>query len=267
MTLPLWLDSAIQHYGYWIVLLAVGLESMGVPFPGETTLVAAAVYAGTSGRLNIAGVILAAAFGAILGDNLGYTIGRRGGYPLVRRFSHILRLNEEHLARAQRYFARHGDKTVFVGRFFTLLRTWAAFLAGVNRMHWRTFVFWNAAGGITWALAYGALGFALGNNLPLLERILRIIGVGGAVALGLVVASATGYWWWRRHRQRLPATLSATSETATGPESERAPTRRRFAQRLRGFQHGMSDGGMPGALHGVTGRARLMLRRLAARQR
>jgi membrane protein DedA with SNARE-associated domain len=198
LTGPGWLDQALATFGYLAVFVAVGLESMGVPFPGETALVAAAVYAGTGGSLNIVGVIVAAAAGAIVGDNAGYAIGRYGGYALLRRYRHILPFKWSTLEAAQRYFARHGNKTVFLGRFVAILRTWVAFLAGLNRMPWRSFLVWNALGGIVWATLYGLLGYTLGRNLPLLDRVRQIIGWGG-VALALVVAVvAAGVIWWRR---------------------------------------------------------------------
>lgn len=211
LQIPTWLDQAILVHGYWIVLVAVALESTGIPFPGETALIAGAVYAGTGRPLNIVGVIVAAAIGAILGDNIGYAIGHYGGYPLIRRFGHLIRLDERKLEAAQRYFARHGDKTVFFGRFISILRTWVAFLAGVNRMPWPRFVFWNASGGIVWATIYGVLGYVLGRNLPLLGRVLHVLGVGGVVAAILAVAVGIGYYWWRRRR--------ATS----GPGSDKQP--------------------------------------------
>jgi membrane protein DedA with SNARE-associated domain len=194
-----WLQMTIEQYGYIVILLAVAIESMGIPFPGETALIAGAVYAGTGGNLSIVGVIAAAAAGAILGDNLGYFIGRTRGYQVVRNLAPKLHLNERHLAYAEGYFQRHGDKTVFVGRFFAILRCWAAFLAGVNRMHWRTFLFWNALGGITWAIIFGTLGYVLGNNLPLLERILRFIGWGGTIILVVIGLTLLICWLlWRR---------------------------------------------------------------------
>lgn len=189
-----WLLGAIERYGYIAVLIAVGLESTGIPFPGETALIAAAVYAGTGGHLSIVGVIAAAAAGAILGDNLGYTIGHIGGHRLLRRFAHVLHINERHLAYAEAYFERHGDKTVFFGRFISILRTWAAFLAGVNHMPRRSFMIWNALGGVLWAIGYGTLGYLLGNNLPLLGRILHIMGVGGTAVLVAIVVSALATW-------------------------------------------------------------------------
>ena len=202
MTVPGWLDQAIAVWGYWAVLVAVALESTGIPFPGETALLAGAIYAGTNHSLNIVGVIAFAAAGAILGDNIGYAIGRYGGYRLVRRFGHLVRLDERKLKVAQAYFERHGDKTVFLGRFVSILRTWVAFLAGLNKMPWPRFLFWNASGGVAWATAYGLLGFFLGRNLSLLGTIERVIGVGGVVILVLVVVVAIGVVVWRRRASR-----------------------------------------------------------------
>ncbi len=198
MTIPLWLDQAIAVFGYWAVFVGVGLESTGIPFPGETALLAAAVYAGTGSSMNIVGVIIAAAAGAIIGDNTGYSIGRYGGRRLVHRFGHLIRLDDAKLDAAKRYFERHGDKTVFFGRFISILRTWAAFLAGLNHMPWPHFLFWNALGGIVWSLVYGLLGYFLGRNLPLLERIVRFLGIGGVVVAVAIVITIIAVLWWRR---------------------------------------------------------------------
>ncbi len=201
MDLPIWLVQGIDTYGYWAILLAVAIESTGIPFPGETALVVGAVYAATHHTLAIPLVIIAAAAGAILGDNLGYTIGKRGGYPLLQRIAQLLHLDLGRLAYSERFFERHGDKTVFLGRFFSILRTWVAFLAGLHRMPRGVFFFWNAAGGIVWATIYGTLGYVLGHNIPLLERVLRTLGVGGIVLLVAVVLAAIGVWWYRRGRE------------------------------------------------------------------
>jgi membrane protein DedA with SNARE-associated domain len=201
MQIPDWLNMAIQTYGYWIVFAAIAIESMGIPFPGETALLAGAVYAGGTGNLNIVLVVLAAAVGAIIGDNLGYLIGRHGGYRLLGRIAPFIRLNQSHLDAAQRYFERHGNKTVFLGRFFALLRAWAAFLAGTNRMPWRSFLFWNALGGVVWATIYGALGYALGNNLPLLGRIVHMIGIVGTALTVAIVLGAIILWRMRLRRR------------------------------------------------------------------
>src|SRR5690242_6109499 len=139
------LQGLLATYGYIVVALGILLESMGVPLPGETLLLLGAAYAG-AGNLSVWGVILAAALGAITGDSIGYAIGHRGGRALLERYGHSLHLNPTHLARAEAFFQRHGDKTVLFGRFIALLRTFSAFLAGVYHMPYRRFLLFNAAG-------------------------------------------------------------------------------------------------------------------------
>jgi membrane protein DedA with SNARE-associated domain len=135
------LGHIISAYGYWVVAGLVGLESMGVPAPGETTLILAAVYAGSANQLNIWLVIVAGSAGAIMGDNLGYLIGRELGYQILQRWRHHIWLPERTLKIGQFLFHRHGGKIVLFARFVPLLRFWAAFLAGVDRMPWPRF-FW-----------------------------------------------------------------------------------------------------------------------------
>lgn len=192
------LTHVLTVYGYWAVLLFVAVESTGIPFPGETMLLVAAIYAGTSHRLAIQMVIVAAAGGAILGDNLGYWVGREGGYRLLRRYCRYIHLDERRIKLGQYLFRKHGAKVVFFGRFIAVLRTWAAFLAGTNRMPWTPFLLYNALGGITWATLYGLAGYFLGNNV---HRLTGPIGPA-TIALGLLVAIAS-LLYLRRHEQRL----------------------------------------------------------------
>lgn len=194
------LTHLLDRWGYPIVAAFVAIESSGIPFPGETMLLTAAVYAG-AGHLAIPGVIIAAATGAIVGDNLGYLAGRSGGHALVARYGRYLHIRAEHLTRAERFFERYGDRTVFFGRFVAVLRAWAAFLAGVNRMPWPKFLFFNAAGGILWATIYGLLGYFLGNNLPLLNKVVRVLGVGGIVIAVVVIAVVAIIVWRQRQRR------------------------------------------------------------------
>jgi membrane protein DedA with SNARE-associated domain len=197
------LQNLLDTWSYPAVFLFVGIESTGIPFPGETMLITAAVYAG-AGHLNIALVIAFAAAGAILGDNLGYLLGRRGGRPLALKYGRYVRVDERKLDAAERFFEAHGDKTVFIGRWIAVLRTWAAILAGLNRMHWPRFLVFNAAGGITWATFYGLLAYALGKNLPLLDRVVRIFGIVGivlAVAFVVVIYVLYRRGMLFRHRQ------------------------------------------------------------------
>jgi membrane protein DedA with SNARE-associated domain len=193
------MTQLLAMWGYPIVALFVALESSGIPVPGETLLLAAATYSGM-GHLRIQWVIVAAALGAILGDNLGYTAGMFGGRALVERYGKYVHIRSEELDRAGRFFARYGDRTVFFGRFVSVLRAWVAILAGTNRMSWPKFLVFNAAGGITWATIYGLLGYFLGNNLALLHGIVRVITVAGiAVA---VIAALVVLVLWRRRRAR-----------------------------------------------------------------
>jgi membrane protein DedA with SNARE-associated domain len=193
------LTHLLDMWGYSIVALSVAIESSGIPFPGETMLLIAATYAG-AGHLRIAWVIAAAATGAIVGDNLGYTVGRYGGRALVQRYGRYVHIRAEHLDRAEQFFDRYGDRTVFFGRFVAVLRAWVAFLAGMNRMRWPKFLVFNAAGGIIWATVYGLLGYFLGHNLPLLHQIVNLLGVGGIVAA--VVVALVAFVLWRRRKAR-----------------------------------------------------------------
>ncbi len=141
------LVALLTTYGYWAVFAGIAIESMGIPFPGETMLLVATIYAGTTHQLAPVLIIAAAASGAILGDNLGFWVGREGGYRLLRRYGHLVRLNERKLKLGLYLFRRHGGKVVFFGRFVAVLRMWAAFLAGTNRMAWPRFLLFNAPSG------------------------------------------------------------------------------------------------------------------------
>lgn len=192
------LDSLLATYGYLAVFFFVGIESIGIPVPGETMLVTAGVYAGTTGRLSIFWVIVAASAGAIVGDNIGYVIGRTGGYRLLKRYGRYIRLEENRLRLGQYLFRKHGPKVVFFGRFVSVLRIFAAFLAGVNHMHWRQFLIFNAAGGIIWSTIYGTAAYLLGKELLQLsgrvDLVLAIVGV--AVIITVIV-------FLRRNEERL----------------------------------------------------------------
>src|ERR1700737_2686820 len=181
------LDSLLATYGYLAVFIFVGVESIGIPVPGETMLVTAAIYAGTTGRLSIVGVIIASSAGAIVGDNIGYVIGRTGGYRLLKRYGRYIRLDQNRLRLGQYLFHKHGSKAGVFGRFVSVLRIFAAFLAGVNHMHWRRFLIFNAAGGIIWAKIHGVAAYLLGQQLLRLsgrvDLALAIVGVAVIIAV------------------------------------------------------------------------------------
>ena len=194
----------IAHYGYWAVLVLVGLESMGLPLPGETALIAAAVYAGTSHDLNVVGVIAAACTGAVVGDNIGYGIGRIVGFPLVARYGPRIGLDERRIKLGQYLFRRYGGAIVFFGRFVALLRAAAALLAGINRMPWPRFFFFNAAGGICWASLFGFGAYLLGSRAHLLTSGIATVFLGIAMVVITVFVR-----WLRREEERLQCEANA----------------------------------------------------------
>ncbi len=183
--------EAVEHllgeYGYGVVFVVIGLEAMGLPFPGESLIIAASVYAATTGKLHIAGVIAAAIAGAIMGDNFGYLIGRWLGFRLLRRFGKKVGLNDRRLTLGRYLFQTQGGKVVFVGRFIAILRTFVALLAGANHMHWKTFLLWNAVGGVVWATVYGLAAYLLGDLMTRLQGPIGI-GVGAIGAIVVIVA-------------------------------------------------------------------------------
>jgi membrane protein DedA with SNARE-associated domain len=192
------LNHLIAQHGYWVVATVVGLESMGVPLPGETTLVSAAVYAGSTHELNIWLLTLAAAIGAIAGDNAGFWIGREYGYALLVRYRYVVRLSERRIKLGQFLFDRHGGKVVFFGRFVAFLRVVAALLAGINCMDWRRFLLFNALGGLAWAALFGWAGYAFGKRIEEVTSSLAVFSV-------ILVAAAflAGMWFVRRHEASL----------------------------------------------------------------
>jgi membrane protein DedA with SNARE-associated domain len=182
----------VDAIGYPSAGLGILIESSGVPFPGEALLLAAGAWAAIRHH-SIVLVIVFGFLGATAGADIGYLLGYRGGRPFVERFGHLFHLRPEHLARAELFFARHGDKAVITARFVLGLRTWASMLAGMARMPFWRFQLFSALGGFLWAAVIGVAGYVLGNNLPLLETIVRAVGVAGltvllVIALVLVVA-------------------------------------------------------------------------------
>jgi membrane protein DedA with SNARE-associated domain len=216
------LQNILSVVGYPAVTLFIMIESSGIPFPGETMLLLASFFAAVSHQLSIPIVIACAAFGAIAGDNLGYLAGRTGGRALALRFGKYIFLKPEHLDYAEKFFEKHGDKTVFFGRFVAVLRAWSAFLAGINHMRWRKFLIYNAVGGIVWAIVYGTLGFVAGSflhdNFAAVERIASALGWIGA---GIVVVFAIGAFILLRLRRRKRLLVAIASEAAAdAPDAE-----------------------------------------------
>lgn len=183
-----------RNLGYLAVFLLVGVEASGIPVPGETALIAGGVAA-SQGRLTIGLVILAAAAGAIIGDNFGYLIGRRVGRRLLTRPGRSFERRQLALKRGEDLFERHGAKAVFFGRWIALLRIWASWLAGMTHMPWPSFLVFNALGGITWAVTFGLTSYLAGSAAA---KLIGTIGLAAA-AVVIVVVLVVGVVLYRRH--------------------------------------------------------------------
>jgi membrane protein DedA with SNARE-associated domain len=191
-------NHLIEVAGYPLMFLLVMSESGGLPIPGETALIAAAVLA-SRGKLNIELVIALAAAAAIIGDNIGYVIGHKGGRWLLLRPGPFPERRRQVLITGEPFFERHGPKAVFFGRFILGLRVWASWLAGATRMRWGSFFLWNALGGIIWATAIGLIAYHLGRSAG---NVVEAFGLYGAAALLLAIGS--GYYMHRRQKQKTP---------------------------------------------------------------
>jgi membrane protein DedA with SNARE-associated domain len=183
------------HLGYPVLFLLIALETMGIPLPGETALIAAALLA-SHGDLSIEIVIALAAAAAIIGDNVGFMIGRKFGRRIFERPGFGYAQRQRLLAIGEPFFAKHGPKAVFLGRWVGGLRIASAWLAGMNKMNWPTFLFWNALGGICWATSVGLGAYYLGHTF---EKIITQVGLWAAVALGVAII---GFLIWRAIRER-----------------------------------------------------------------
>jgi membrane protein DedA with SNARE-associated domain len=192
------LIQLLHAYGNVVVALVVGLECVGLPLPGETLLIAASVYAGTTHQLNIFFVVLSAAIGAIIGQMVGYGIGWAFGYRLLRRYGRHIGLTPRRLAYGRALFRRHGEKVVVISRFVVVLRTLAALLAGANRMGRTSFMVANVAGSLAWSAIYGAGAYYLGHEAKALAGP-AAVAICVAVGAGLLIA----WLYARRQEQRV----------------------------------------------------------------
>ena len=181
-----WL-AVVDAIGYPAAGLGILIESAGIPFPGETLLLAAAAWAAARNH-SIVLVILFGFLGATAGADLGYYLGYRGGRPFVERFGSLFRIRPEHIASSELFFSRYGARAILAARFVLGLRTWGSMLAGMSHMPFWRFQLYSALGGLAWAILVGTAGYFLGSNLPLIETIIRALGVGGlAIIVGIVV--------------------------------------------------------------------------------
>jgi membrane protein DedA with SNARE-associated domain len=196
------LAPVLDHYGYLAVGGFVTLEDFGVPVPGETILIAAAVYAG-AGRLNIIAVALIAFLGAVIGDNIGYAVGFFGGRRLVLRFGRYVGLTSARLDKAEGFFGRYGGAIVAGARFIEGLRQANGIVAGTSRMPWPRFVAFNALGAALWVAVWASVGYLAGGNITAIYNAVSryllylLIALAGAAAVLIIRAAAR-----RRRRGR-----------------------------------------------------------------
>jgi membrane protein DedA with SNARE-associated domain len=199
----------VSSYGYYAVGLLILLECVGVPLPGEAILIAAGTYAGQSHKLSIWLIFVIASFSAIVGFGISFWIGVKGGYPLLRKYGRYIHINEGEMKVGRYIFDRYGGGVVFFGRFVAVLRTYAAFLAGTNRMSWRKFLIFNGAGGVAWAALWSFLSYSVGSTLKKASAVIDY-AIGGA-AVVLVVAAIL---FVRHHSKRI---MAKAEEAYPGP--------------------------------------------------
>ena len=184
--------------GYVLVFGLIAIETMGIPVPAETALIAAALLAHDH-QMDVGTLAVIAATAAILGDNVGFAIGRRFGRRLFLVNGPFLTHRAKVLEHGEPFFAKHGPKAVFLGRWVAGLRIASAWLAGMNKMAWPTFLFWNALGGIAWAASIALSIYFLGD---LAEHAIEVVG---PVSAGIVVAALVAFWIYRRRRKAVEA--------------------------------------------------------------
>jgi undecaprenyl-diphosphatase len=194
--------SLIGQYGYLIVFFGVMLESIGVPLPGETILLASGFLV-QQGVLDLGDAITFGILGAVIGDQIGYWIGREGGRPFVLRWGRYILITSVRLERAENFFRRHGGKAVFLARFVAGLRVFGALVAGISRMHWGTFFFYNALGGATWATAAVLVGYLVGGSIELVGQWVGRASILLAILLILGIVLYLAYRWVSTHSEQL----------------------------------------------------------------
>ena len=211
------LSGTLQHYGLWAIGLLITLEDFGVPVPGETILIAGAIFAG-AGQINIVALGIVAFVAAVTGDNIGFAIGHFGGRALALRFGRYVFLTEERLDKAERFFDRRGSIVITFARFVEGLRQANGIIAGITGMHWLRFVIFNAIGAALWVGTWVTVGYFAGNNITTVYHYITLYSY--YVLAGLVVL-VVGYIVWRRRRRRRRS-AAAASETDEAPEGKSA---------------------------------------------
>ncbi len=214
------LGSPLEHYGLWAVALFVLLEDFGIPLPGETVLIAGAVFAG-SGRLNIVAVGVVGFLAAVAGDNIGYAIGRYGGRALVERGGKYVFLTKERLDKTERFFARHGGKIIVAARFIEGLRQANGIIAGISGMRWLKFLACNALGAALWVGTWVSAGYFAGQHITAIYDAITRYSLYAVIAAVVVIAGLVLFHLRKRRRQGNQAEPTGEPATAARPSLAR----------------------------------------------
>jgi membrane protein DedA with SNARE-associated domain len=239
--------SYLGHYGIWAILVLVMIEDFGIPVPGETILIAGAIYAG-AGRMNIVTVGIVGFIAAVAGDNIGFAIGHFGGRALALRWGRYVFLTEERLDRAEHFFESHGGKIITIARFIEGLRQANGIIAGISGMRWIRFLAFNALGAALWVGTWVSLGYLAGNHITTIYHYITQYSYYALIVLGVLVV---GYIAWHiRRRQRRAAVVSGTSGTSDedsggGPDA-RAPEGKGPDERVPDLSAADRNGQLPG---------------------
>jgi len=209
------LSSPLQHYGVWAIGLLIMLEDFGIPVPGETILIAGAVYAG-AGRLNVLAVGVVGFIAAIIGDNIGFAIGHFGGRALALRWGKYVFLTEERLNKAEDFFDRRGAIVITFARFVEGLRQANGIIAGITGMHWLRFLIFNAIGAALWVGTWVSLGYLAGNHIGTIYHYITLYSYYALIALAVLIV---GYIVWRLRRRRRRLALAVASQASEAAEA------------------------------------------------
>ena len=210
------LAGPLSHYGLWAILLLVLIEDFGIPVPGETVLIAGAIFAG-SGRLNVVAVGLVGFIAAVAGDNIGYAIGRFGGRALVERWGRYVFLTPERLHKAELFFERHGGKIITVARFIEGLRQANGLIAGLAQMHWLRFLAFNALGAALWVGTWVSVGYFAGQHISAIYSGITTYSLYVAIAVVVLIAAWIAHHLRKRHRAKVAAAAEAAADERTEP--------------------------------------------------
>jgi len=198
------LEPTLNHFGYLAVLGLVLIEDFGVPVPGETVLILAAVYAG-AGRLNVVLVALLGFCGAVIGDNIGFAIGHFGGRPVIERYGRYIFLTAERIDRASGFFERHGGWIIIVARFIEGLRQANGIIAGISGIHWAKFLVFNAIGAALWVAVWTSVGYFSGSHIDTIYHDGTRYSTYLAVALAVLLLAFIARHVVRIRRARAPS--------------------------------------------------------------